>query len=539
MAGSTRPTAGNHQGPGLAASTEQRRTPRALTYTVGLMGVIVALFAIMLGVIVEREWSDASARADARAEAAAQVVATNALWINELSRQALARVDEVLGNDIEANAFLASSLVIDAVDDLPGTVFAYVIAADGRTLFSTDPDIQEIDITDRPYFSEPAAGADWYLSNLMVSRLSGDQIFVFSRRLERNGQFAGVAVISFSADILADAWASLDLDRNSAVVLFRNDGRLIARYPMIEINDELPDREFYAEYLSGSESGTVRTVSPLDGVERVISYRGVPGSNIVAASAIDLETALAPAWRGIMLILVLSMPAIASLAFALWWIASLINRDQRTKRQLIETVEHNQMLVRDTHHRVKNNLQAIMSMIRMHRLPADIKMDLQARIAAMSAVHEHLYRLDRFVEVDAAELLPALVRRLLAGDTRQIEVNYDVDNILIDHDHATSLALVVCEVVTNTLKYAFERNRTGTIRLSLKPLPEGGARLVITDDGRGFDPEAHTQGLGMKLISAMMRQLGGSSSYCMEGGAVFEAYIGPESLVGPHEVPDD
>lgn len=510
---------------------DQRSTPRALTYTVGLMAVIVALFAIMLAVILHREWSEANARVDVRAEAAAQVVATNALWINELSRQALARVDEVLGDNIEANAYLASNLLVDAVDDLPGTVFAYVIAADGRTLFSTDPNIQQVDITDRSYFVEPAAGREFYISNLIVSRLSGDQIFVFSRRLERAGQFAGVAVISFSTDILSDVWASLDFDRNSAVVLFRDDGRLIARYPIVAIDGELPDREFFAAHMSAAQNGTFRSASPIDGIERVISYRPVPGSSIIAAAAISLDDALAPAWRSIMLIVVMSLPAIAALIFALWWIANLINRDQWTKRQLLETVEHNRMLVRDTHHRVKNNLQAIMSLIRMHRLPPETKMDLQARIAAMSAVHEHLYRFDRFVEVDAADLVPALVSSLMAGDGRQIEVSYDVDHILIDHDHATSFALVVCEVITNTMKYAFEDGRPGTIRITMKPRPDGGARLVIADDGRGFDPDRVSEGLGMKLTIAMMRQLGGTGRYTMDGGARFEADISAECLV--------
>jgi hypothetical protein len=121
----------------------------------------------------------------------------------------------------------------------------------------------------------------------MVSRLSGDQIFTFSRRLERNGQFAGVAVISFSADILADVWASLEFDRNSAVLLFRDDGRLIARYPMLENADEYSRPRVLRRISVGqSDSGTMRIVSPLDGVERVISYRPVPGSGIVAASAI-------------------------------------------------------------------------------------------------------------------------------------------------------------------------------------------------------------------------------------------------------------
>lgn len=500
------------------------------------MFFIVILFLALLLVTISREWNDARDRVNTRALAGAQVVGTNALWLAELSRQALARVDEALGADIAVNAALAAILVEDAVEDLPGNVSAYVVDADGRTLFATDPGAAGIDIRDRSYFSEPAAGVEWYLSDLLISRINGEQIFVFSKRLERDGEFAGVAVISFDVAMFRDTWLSLDLDSNSAVSLVRGDGQLIARYPYAEGPLDLSDHELFTTYLDRSSSGSYQTVSPVDGVERLVGYHTVPGGDIIALTAIDLEGALSQSRRIILTILFLALPALLALSLALWWIASLIRRDQVTKRELMETVDHNQMLVRDTHHRVKNNLQAIMSMVRMHALPADLKMDLQARIAAMSAVHEHLYRLDRFAEVDVSRLVPDIVDSLVAGGSDDVKVHYDIDKLIIEHDHATSLALVVSELVTNSLKYAFPDGRGGSIWISMKCREEEGVFLSAVDDGVGFDLGDVKEGLGTKLIRAMLRPLGGEPRYVIEGGTRFETVLSSDCFIRPAEL---
>lgn len=507
-----------------------------LRAAIGLMSFIVVLFLALLLVTISREWSDARDRVNTRALAGSQVVGTNAVWLAELSRQALARVDEALGSDITTNAPRAAILIEDAVEDLPGNVAAYVVDAQGRTVFATDPGATAIDIRDRSYFNEPAEGADWYLSELMISRINNEQIFVFSKRLERNREFAGVAVLSFDVRMMRDTWAALDLDENSAVALVRGDGKLIAHYPFAEGPLDLSGSELFTTHLERSGSGSYETTSPVDGIEQLVGYQTVPGANMIALTAIDLDGALSQSRRIILTMLFLALPAMLALLLALWAIASLIRRDQVTKKELLATIDHNQMLVRDTHHRVKNNLQAIMSMVRMHALPPDLKMDLQARISAMSAVHEHLYRLDRFAEVDASRLVPDIVDSLVAGGNDDVKVEYDIDKLIIDHDHATSLALVVSELVTNSLKYAFPHGRGGSIWIAMKCREEDGVSLSVVDDGVGFEQGEVEEGLGTRLIRAMLRPLGGEAHYTIDGGTRFATMLSSECFIKPAEL---
>jgi two-component sensor histidine kinase len=219
------------------------------------------------------------------------------------------------------------------------------------------------------------------------------------------------------------------------------------------------------------------------------------------------------------------VPTAFLLAAAIVWIFRLLSNDQARQRSLREANEVNKMLVRDTHHRVKNNLQAIMSMVRMHALPDELKLDLQSRIAAMSAVHEHLYRLDQFSEVRAATLIPGIVDPIKAGYGSGVEVSYDIADLQVDHDHATPLALLISELATNVFKYAFPDGTPGRLSITLTPSGENGAKLVVADNGVGLQ-KGSGAGLGGKLIRAMLIQLGGRGSYADAPGTVFEAELG-------------
>lgn len=497
----------------------------ALVAGAALTIVLFCMFALVLTLSILRERDNARQVAQDRALAASQVVATNAVWIAELSRQALARIDESLGSDIAAGSMLRAQSLRDAVANLPGNVKSYVVAADGETLFSTDPDAKPIDIRDRPYFSELAAGKYWYVSPLMVSRLSGDQIFVFSKRLERDGRFAGVAVLSFDAVLLRGVWESLGFDGISTVSLVRNDGWLVAGYPFPKGPLDLSGYDLFTRHLPEADSGAYVSESPSDGLLRIVGYRRVPGTDFIALASISMESAYATYRRNTVYMLTFAVPTAIGLFAALGWIFWLLRKDQLRRTQLMETLELNRLLVRDTHHRVKNNLQAVMSIVRMHPLPAELKTDLQGRIAAMSAVHEHLYRLDQFAEVEASTLIPAIVDPLLRGFGRPVTVEYDLDAVILDRDHATPLALLASETVTNALKYAFPDNRPGTIRVAFKRGEGESFVLSVHDDGVGFDHEAATSGLGTRIIRAMVQQLAGDYAYSFDHGTLFEARL--------------
>jgi two-component sensor histidine kinase len=504
-----------------AAATD--RSSRNLRFVASLIALLFVLILSMLALLIYNESRDATRRAEDRALAAAQVVSTNARWITELAKQALGRMDIALGNDFDSPNPAARTTIREAIANLAGDSKAYIVAADGRTLFTTDPTFKAIDIRDRDYFSALAKGDDFYTSTLLVSRLDGSQIFVFSKRLVRDGRFAGAAIISFQAGILREIWQSLRLDPLSPVSFIRNDGWLIARYPYPDGPLDLSKYVLFTDYLKIGDAGIYRAVSPADQISRIVAYRRAEGTDIVAISSISTRAAYAVFWRNAMSTLGIAMPALLGLAAAIFWIWRLLQNDRRQKLDTINALELNRMLVKDTHHRVKNNLQSIMSMIRMHNMPERVKKDLQSRISAMAAVHEHLYRVDQVSEINADALIRGIVSALLKGSDPHIRALYDIEPLIIDRDHATPLALLVSEAVTNSLKHS--AGKTSTIKIALNSVPTGQLLLSIADDGPGFDPGRPSEGLGRRLIAAMLIQLNGTASYHFNEGTEFRVFL--------------
>lgn len=492
---------------------------------IALIAALLLLSVLVLGISTYQARRDAERVAFDRAQTASQVVATNAKWIVELAWQALRHIDDALGPDIADGKGQTVRDIREAVENLPISVKAYVVDAEGNTLFSTDPGVKPINITDREYFSALAAGAPGYVSSLMVSRLDGSQIFAFSRRLERDGKFAGAAIISFDVVLMADIWASLAMDDQSTVSLIRDDGMLVARYPLAEGPLDMSKYVLFTDYLKQSPTGTYLAVSPADGVHRFVGYRRVPGTNFVAVASVSMHEAYAMFWRNTVTTLIVALPIVIALAAAAFWIGRLLRQDARRQRDLIQALGINTLLFRDTHHRVKNNLQSIQSLVRMHDIPADAKVDLERRIAAMTAVHEHMYRLDQYTEVDAQQFVPAIVEPLRETFGLDVVFHYDIDQLFVDRDYATPFALLVNEVTTNALKYAFPAGHAGGIKISLKPLDGQRSRLVISDDGVGFDPNTVTNRMGSRLIRGMVTQLEGTFAYSHDGGTTFSADI--------------
>ena len=452
-------------------------------------------------------------------------MATNTRWIVELSRQALRRIDDSLGPDIDNLKNKISMEIAEAVTGLPGDVKAYVVAADGRTLYSTDPGVQPIDVRDREYFSRLAEGAQWVTSSLMVSRLNGEQIFSFSRRIERNGQFVGAVIVSFNVLLLEEIWRSLEFDSESTVSLIRDDGMLVARFPPASGPLDMSGYVLFTKYLKEKNEGTYPAVSPADGVSRFVGYRRVPGTSFIALASVSARDAFRPFWRNTLMMMSLAIPAILALGGAAWWISQLLRQDAKRQTELARAIEANQLLFKDIHHRVKNNLQSVQSLVRMQAIDPDVKADLQRRIAAMTAVHEHIYRLDQYIEVDARTLIPAIVEPLVETYGQDITAQFDIDPIEVERDSATPLALLVNELVTNALKYAFADDGAGTIRVTLKSEASNRAKLTVSDNGAGFDPDTAVSGMGSRLIRAMVSQLNGTFSYRAAGGTIFEADV--------------
>ncbi|WP_337181007.1 histidine kinase dimerization/phosphoacceptor domain -containing protein [Shinella sp.] len=490
--------------------------------------IIVAMFislVLLLGLWLHTSYRDSVRRTEERAIAASKIVATNVSLLDSLARQALQRIDETLGNDITLPASAKVRNINEAVASLPGQVKAYVVDDKGLTLYSTDPMVKPISIVDRSYFSELAKGASAYVSGLLVSRLDGRQIFAFSRRLERGGRFAGAAVVSFEAGVLADVWEAVDLGPNSTVSFARPDGQLVARYPLADGPLDLSRYVLFTDYLPKASAGTYQAISPVDGAHRIVAYRTVEGTRLVAIASADYDIGIGRFWRDVTVAISVLILAGISLLAAGQWIRHLRRRDAAQSQLLRNTLADNQLLLREIHHRVKNNLQAVQSVIQLQRLPAEVQQSLIDRIAAMVAVHEQIYRHDAFSRLCARDLLTSVVEKLVAAYGLPVAVDYDIDDIAVTSDNATALALLTNEVLTNSLKYAFPEGRAGHISIALKSLGARRARLVIRDDGVGFDPESARQGMGSRLIRGVVSQMNGTHGFEHGNGTVFMAEL--------------
>jgi two-component sensor histidine kinase len=169
-------------------------------------------------------------------------------------------------------------------------------------------------------------------------------------------------------------------------------------------------------------------------------------------------------------------------------------------------------------HRIKNNLQIIVAMVgleaRNHK-SGQGKAALERvsrRIAALGRLYSVLGETNSAVEVDAATYLEALCRDLITSMQTEsgtsIALKTDIESEPLPADRAIPLGLIVNELVTNAVKYAFPSETMGTVVVTLKRIP-GELRLMVSDDGKGVDPRRADSGLGGRLVDTFARQLGG------------------------------
>jgi two-component sensor histidine kinase len=176
------------------------------------------------------------------------------------------------------------------------------------------------------------------------------------------------------------------------------------------------------------------------------------------------------------------------------------------------------MLLQELTHRVKNSLQIIAAMVgieaRSHK-SGQGKAALERvshRIDALGHLYSKLSKADTIEAVDAATYLDELCSDLIASVHKEngtsIVLKTDIESELLPTDRAIPIGLIVNELVTNAVKYAFPGERKGTVLVTLKRLP-GELRLTVADDGQGLDPRRADSGLGGRLVEGFARQLGG------------------------------
>lgn len=209
-----------------------------------------------------------------------------------------------------------------------------------------------------------------------------------------------------------------------------------------------------------------------------------------------------------------------------------ITERKRAEEILRSALSEKEVLLREIHHRVKNNLQVVSSLI---SLQAEAVQDpivqghfqeMQARVRSMALIHEELYQSNDLSRVNFAEYIGKLINGL--SQTYMINPNVslqaDVEEVYLGVDTAIPCGLIVNELVTNAFKYAFPDDRAGEVMVRLHTIDTGGYRLIVCDNGIGMPPDIdleNTETLGMQLITILTRQLRGSLRIASTQGTCF------------------
>ena len=205
----------------------------------------------------------------------------------------------------------------------------------------------------------------------------------------------------------------------------------------------------------------------------------------------------------------------------------------KSEDQLRASLAEKEILLKEIHHRVKNNLQVISGLLDLqaHHIsdPAsrEIYKESQNRVVTMALIHEELYQSVNISQVDFADYIRNLCENLMVSygaDRERIKLDIKTEKTEMVADTAIPCGLIINELVTNSLKHAFPGERSGTISLSFKQVKGKDYVLTISDDGIGIPEEVDiysTSTLGMQLVTILVGQLGGTLKMKRKHGTTF------------------
>ena len=209
----------------------------------------------------------------------------------------------------------------------------------------------------------------------------------------------------------------------------------------------------------------------------------------------------------------------------------LIDEQKKIEEQIRNSLKEKQILVKEIHHRVKNNLQIISSLLHMQsngikdKKLLSIIQESENRVQSMSLVHEKLYQSDMMATIEFSEYIRSLSERLISTYSvyNEIELNFETEQVMLSINTAIPCGLIVNEILTNSMKYAFPGNKKGEISIQLK-IKKNDVYLKISDNGIGLPQQLDTakiKSLGLKLIQILAVQIDGKLEIKSEKGVSF------------------
>lgn len=324
------------------------------------------------------------------------------------------------------------------------------------------------------------------------------------------------------ADILIETAQAivLVLDQEGKIVRFNRYLEQLSGYRLADVvgedwfqiffpphEKELAIRSFQYDGQNDSARGHVHSIVTKDGAEKIIEWYGK------------------------------ALPGTLGRTAGLLAVGHDVTERTKVEQQTRTALDEKSLLLKEIHHRVKNNMQIVSSLIGIQRSQLsgsadspllDAFLETQNRIKSMALVHEKLYKSSDFAHVDFAQYIKQLAKELTnAYGIRPdfVSLATRVERSSIDINHAIPCGLIVNELLTNAFKHAFPAGRSGTVGILLRKSRQQYYRLVVCDNGVGLPEEldiATAKTTGMVIVNALIRQLRGNLVVVRDNGACFK-----------------
>jgi len=395
---------------------------------------------------------------------------------------------------------------------LPGLSALFFIDADGHVRFSTVTDAARgAYVDDRDYFKAARDhGQLEFIGPAIRSKRTRMMVYTLSRRVERNGAFAGVVLASARVERWNDILGPLVPVPGTHVRLVHSDGSVIVA------QRTMPNGGRLEMVISGNEPD-----GPVFAPGFIVARMPVTGSDLVAEVAVPREAALAR-WDArrtwIAAGAILGLIALSVVAFlghrSLRREAAAVKTLEARTEELHQALEIEKLLMTELQHRVKNSLALAAGMLHLETAQTrDSEMRgtldrVQARILAIGKVHDRLYDGNSPSAVSLDAYLWGLCDDIAANTG--IHHAVDADPVIVPSAQAVSLGLIVTELLLNAAKHAGTGRET-RVEVGARATAEGLV-LTVRDHGRGipagFDA-SRSGGLGMRIVSSLLAQLNG------------------------------
>lgn len=466
------------------------------------------------------------------------------------------------------------------------------------------------DASARNWFANVRRYRSFTISNYTFVPDQSEPVVVAAHAVyDDQGVFRGVIAASLRLYWLTAFLRQAELPSDGVAFLLDSNGRVLAGSDLFaeEDNPALPRRDGEAAWSSppaadapggdllaqvAERGSTEFEATGNDGVDRFYSSVGLPHGDVTLLFGVPISSALGwveqdmisrfvslaviwltgvgAAWIGIQRLVIRWTSDLRSMSQAYGQGDYSLTRDferapaelrqlgetlevmagriQSREAQLRESLAQKDLLLREIHHRVKNNLQIVASLLNIHgksvtEVSARRALDeVKLRVRALTLVHRYLYESDDLQLVDLGSFVSELGQAVVASngdDRRRISFESEIPDLAILSDRAVPIALMVTEAITNALKHAFPDGREGRIRIEFDMPEPGTGRLLLVDDGVGFDVEHAKQGLGIHLMHGFAKQVGGSLTIDGTDGARIELRAPLRSLTGSDAVRDE